>query len=59
MLPRPLRPILLAVSFLGNKNLLMAMPVEPISLAIGAIALASLFTTCIECLDLHRIGPFF
>lgn len=31
-------------------------PVEPISLTIGAIALASLFTTCLDCFDLIDAG---
>lgn len=29
----------------------MAAPIEPVSLTIGAVALASLFTTCVQCWD--------
>ena len=29
-------------------------PVEPVSLAIGAVALASLFSTCLECFDYFK-----
>jgi len=31
-------------------------PVEPISLTIGAVALASLFSLCIQCFDLIEVG---
>ncbi|OIW33157.1 hypothetical protein CONLIGDRAFT_163383 [Coniochaeta ligniaria NRRL 30616] len=37
----------------------MAVPVEPISLSIGAVALASLFTTCLDCLDMIDAGRNF
>ena len=32
----------------------MVVPVEPVSLTIGVVALASLFSTCIECFDYFR-----
>lgn len=35
------------------------MPVEPISLSIGVVALASLFSTCVECFDLLDAGRGF
>lgn len=31
-------------------------PVEPISLTIGAVALASLFSLCVQCFDLIEVG---
>jgi hypothetical protein len=31
-------------------------PIEPISLTIGAVALASLFSLCIQCFDLIEVG---
>lgn len=31
-------------------------PVEPVSLTIGAVALASLFSLCVECFDLIEVG---
>lgn len=31
-------------------------PVEPVSLTVGAVALASLFSLCIQCFDLVEIG---
>lgn len=34
----------------------MTLPVEPISLTIGAITLASLFSACIECFDYFKAG---
>jgi hypothetical protein len=34
----------------------MVVPVEPISLTIGGVALASLFSTCIECFDYFKAG---
>ena len=34
-------------------------PVEPISLSIGAIALASLFSTCLECFDYFKAAQSF
>ena len=34
----------------------MVVAVEPISLTIGAVALASLFSTCIECFDYFKAG---
>jgi hypothetical protein len=37
----------------------MAALVEPISLSIGAVALASLFTTCLDCLDMIDAGRNF
>ncbi|KAI9844206.1 MAG: blue light receptor [Sclerophora amabilis] len=35
------------------------MPVEPVGLTLGVAALASLFTTCIECFDLIQLGRTF
>ena len=35
------------------------MPVEPIGLTVGVIALASLFSTCVECFDLLDAGRGF
>lgn len=37
----------------------MAAPVEPISLSLGAVALAGLFTTCLDCLDMIDAGRNF
>ena len=34
----------------------MVVPVEPVSLTIGVVALASLFSTCIECFDYFKAG---
>jgi hypothetical protein len=34
----------------------MVVPVEPVSLIIGVVALASLFSTCIECFDYFKAG---
>jgi hypothetical protein len=34
----------------------MVAPVEPVSLTICAVALASLFSTCIECFDYFKAG---
>lgn len=34
-------------------------PVEPISLSIGAVALASLFSTCLECFDYFKAAQSF
>lgn len=31
-------------------------PVEPVSLTIGVIALATLFSTCLECFDYFRVA---
>ena len=46
--------ILLAALLRSNQRSAM----EPAGLTIGAIALASLFTDCIECLGFDRIGSF-
>lgn len=37
----------------------MAAPIEPVSLTIGAVALAGLFTTCVDCLDMIDAGRNF
>src|SRR4051794_64066 len=34
----------------------MVPPVEPVSLTIGLVALASLFSTCVECFEYFRAG---
>jgi hypothetical protein len=34
----------------------MVVPVEPVSLTIGVVALASLFSTCVECFDYFKAG---
>ncbi|KAF2192375.1 hypothetical protein K469DRAFT_653816 [Zopfia rhizophila CBS 207.26] len=31
-------------------------PIEPVSLTIGAVALAGLFSLCVQCFDLIEIG---
>lgn len=34
----------------------MVAPVEPVGLTIGVVALASLFSTCVECFDYFKAG---
>ncbi|KAI9765918.1 MAG: hypothetical protein M1840_007059 [Geoglossum simile] len=41
---------------LSHKLIAIVLPVEPISLTISAIALASLFSTCLECFDYFKAG---
>lgn len=40
----------------SDSRINMVVPVEPVSLTIGVVALASLFSTCIECFDYFKAG---